>query len=1792
MNKIYKVIWSKVRNCYVAVSEIAKRNGKSCTSVNCGAKANRGHAGVVLAIALSLSMTGGGVAGAEDVNINIKNPDSITTSVTSANTYFLNYVSPTGDVGTGTTFTVGSNGIVYSIQSSQSGNTININSGGQVLSDKHYSAPLGNAIDGGINNNRIVITGTVAGTVRGGAGSDNTNVTNNKVTISGTVNYPVNYNEYTVNHVIGGKVQAGVATNNIVEINGGTVYCQGGVYGGFTRAEGNIGAENAGNCVTITSGNVYTHSSFGVYGGYSEKGNATGNKVDISGGTITGDVYGGNSVNTGDATANIVTIKNTTLNGTKFYGGSSYYNATTNKITISGGSINNNSPIIYAGSGFKGGTECNNNTVTLAGVSFVYGSGDPSKIIIAGGDNTVSTKFYNNTVNLYGAVKGLKNAELYGYHINGVFTGNTTHSGNQLHIGGVKDDTMLAADTTASPWTGTSGNKVASVNNFDSIVLHNVNWSPDTDNTTGTPVLAAGSFSNIGKLDISGMQFTGTNAEIGAYRGNMKLLASNTNNDFSSLSLTYKKISNSTLDGAALNGTATLNSTHPSQIVKVNNSTNPGEEKSSDSNNVRFWYRPNLHRVSLDSANNYKNVIYSIADEVRHIAFLGAIGWSTEPARVADSKYDFSEVEDVYVKPLSFTFTPEQAGALSSGSSMTLLSNAKGLAAGKTITYDPNDTTKNSISQSVNYSIANVASLTGTLTGTVATEAEAGVGKVTYTATGMTLDSINLAGWDGSTTSAVPAGWTKNSNGIRVTTVGLTVPTTAGTSWDILKTNGTANYFQNVQFDSGSTNNNVYKLHSFSNESSSGSDVTFTGTQYKGVKVGSTSTTISNDKLVYAVDKKNVTGITLGGMSWGTGRTPGSDDYIFSTVTGVDASGLTFTFTDTQAGELQIGSNMTLLSGATGLPAGVEPSYGGEKTSHSQSVPYSAANSVTLTGTLTGTVATKAEAGVDKVTYTALGMTLNSINLAGWNSSTEAPFVPAGWTNQLGNNSITADGFTGPTLAAGESRVILQATTEGYFNDDQITGGKKNATTGLTEDTAKGVTFAGNHLSGGVKADANGTKLAYYAEAKDVSGIKLGNVAWNDGRPAETLYVFNNVTTVDATDLLITFANESDKGSLSNTSTTTLVSNATGLPDSVAVNYKNSASNHTQEISYNITNGVSMTGTLTGTIASGTVSEKKALVYSVSGMTLDSINLAGWDSSIAATAVPAGWTNQLGNNSITAEGFDEPALALGQSLDILTATTEGYFNDDQITGGKKYSTSSLADDTVNGVTLSGTHYGGVKAEDNGKKLTYYAETMDVTGIALGNMTWGTTTGRTASGLYIFNNVSSVNASGLSFTNPDEVSGSMELLSGATDLAANKMVTGADHSQSFDKAMTNGVSLSSTLTGTVSTTAAVVKYTATGTTVNSVNLAGWDGTAASSVPDGWALAAGATIETDGMTIPTVEAGKHIDILQSNTDNFFANVPINGDNAYGKTQYTFMESDTAKSVTIAGTQDKGVTLNTEKKHLIYKAGTLDVASVTLGPVEWKKGATVFDRSGAGYNYAGVAALGTDGFAVSYASPETVVAGDSMTLLQANATLKDMAEQLKQTSYSFAPVSGVTIDATVTGSLEAKGGNVTYTATANQASKLTFTNVDWKDSGALLTRPSNITFAGADVDTTKINFQNVKELDANKKMTLVSDFGDSVGTITGRSGRGRRGIFGRQRPGFHNKDRRQRFSGPGADPQHADGDGSGYGCAGGRQRICEPDDGRTCESPECELGRNCYRGIPGWQQVQIQDRKSCGF
>ena len=209
-------------------------------------------------------------------------------------------------------------------------------------------------------------------------------------------------------------------------------------------------------------------------------------------------------------------------------------------------------------------------------------------------------------------------------------------------------------------------------------------------------------------------------------------------------------------------------------------------------------------------------------------------------------------------------------------------------------------------------------------------------------------------------------------------------------------------------------------------------------------------------------------------------------------------------------------------------------------------------------------------------------------------------------------------------------------------------------------------------------------------------------------------------------------------------------------------------------------------------------------------------------------------------------------------------------------------------------------------------------------------------------------------------------------------------------------------------------------------------------------------------------------------------------------------------TQNGVTLTGTQKnliKSTQTNVANDTITYEFGKQkDVKNVAIGTVAW--GGAALDGSSADYNYANVDSIGTDKFDVKYAEgePQTITAGDSMTLLKANETLTAIVNEEKSKAYSYSPVSGVTVDATITGKLANSGNNVVFTAAENKAGKLTFGDVEWKTSGTLVTRPKNITFAGADVDTTKINFTNMIYLDANQKMTLVSDFGDSVGTVSG--------------------------------------------------------------------------------------------
>ena len=68
MNRIYKVVWSKAKNCYTVVSEIAKRHGKGNRARTCAA-----------AFLAAFALTG--VMGMSEVQATVINVNNVTVFV-------------------------------------------------------------------------------------------------------------------------------------------------------------------------------------------------------------------------------------------------------------------------------------------------------------------------------------------------------------------------------------------------------------------------------------------------------------------------------------------------------------------------------------------------------------------------------------------------------------------------------------------------------------------------------------------------------------------------------------------------------------------------------------------------------------------------------------------------------------------------------------------------------------------------------------------------------------------------------------------------------------------------------------------------------------------------------------------------------------------------------------------------------------------------------------------------------------------------------------------------------------------------------------------------------------------------------------------------------------------------------------------------------------------------------------------------------------------------------------------------------------------------------------------------------------------------------------------------------------------------------------------------------------------------------------------------------------------------------------------------------------------------------
>ena len=705
------------------------------------------------------------------------------------------------------------------------------------------------------------------------------------------------------------------------------------------------------------------------------------------------------------------------------------------------------------------------------------------------------------------------------------------------------------------------------------------------------------------------------------------------------------------------------------------------------------------------------------------------------------------------------------------------------------------------------------------------------------------------------------------------------------------------------------------------------------------------------------------------------------------------------------------------------------------------------------------------------VTYNIADAVTN-VNLSNWDSTKDASAIPTGWTGT--NVFVSTGSFTVPST----SKDILTATTANFFGT--VTGDRAYGSGGPFSDVLNGVTLSGNK-GGGVKVTNNGTianaKLTYIAEQFDVSNISLGSMTWGTPRVANSSYDFSGVDSIDASGL--TFTGTATAADAS----TDLLTGATGLgTTSYTITQPTNAAVAAE---FTDGNSIAYKGTGTGAVSVDSTNVK----FTINGGTLSNINLGGWTGT-QNMSLPTNWTG----TNIAVDTGDFDALTEDKTLFSLGANTFGT-----VSGAKVYKDSeTVTDDTQNGVSLSGVKSGGIKVEDSGAKLQYYAETMNANGITLGNMTWGT--GRAIGTGYNFANVGAngVDATNLNFgftgteANTLAAGTNMSLLTNATGLGAGLVVKGSPVSQSISYGIDNVATLNGTLKGNVSTLAGTVNYTVTGKTLDSVDISGWNGTATATVDSSWSKAASG-ISVTGSGFVTPDTVGEYNILTSGSTGFFTGAKIDSSFAY---QPSGTYSETAQNITLSGKQGKGVLANSEGTSLQYKIGEAYIDNIKLGAVTYSKDDVLLDKSGSLYNYSQLTSLDTSGFSLTMTDDQkkTAAANDSMTLVKGNNTMGDIAAQSAGDSkYSYEATTGLTVGGTVSGSVSATGKNVVYQVTGNTASTLDVTSATWNTTYA---RPdTEISYADAVVDSSNITFSGVDNLNAGDTMTLVSNYGNGV-------------------------------------------------------------------------------------------------
>jgi hypothetical protein len=1254
--------------------------------------------------------------------------------------------------------------------------------------------------------------------------------------------------------------------------------------------------------------------------------------------------------------------------------------------------------------------------------------------------------------------------------------------GGQSTSGGAADGNTVAINgqftgTIKELWGGNTSGANKSTNNVLSIGTNGINLGSTnamcfqvlkvTEGVQFTPGNTA-AFTTTGKITKGNdstnnrpdkIDITDFTLADDASTGTMTLFHAGT--DFSGIKVVRK---NGDTEETVINGLTTAE-----QTVKED------EESTAETRtDVAFTYK---NKQSMYVANSNHDIVYKNADSVSKVT-LGTVAWNSSTAArvVAANTFSFDGNTAIDASGLTFsgttTFTADPLAG--TGQSMTLLSGATNITNGH---VEPIGEGKGVVNAKVT---TNGMTLNGTATGDLSVSG----GNVKYTLNSGTLTSVDLAGWTG-TGITLDDGW---SSGL-----------TGGTGNESINADNFTNPTSNkdiITATAGFFNDNQIKGNKKYNPGTELVDDIDKGVTLTGYKSGGVKASDDGAKLQFFAGAMDTRSVSLGDVTWGDGRTVDTS-YNFANTTGVDASNLNFTGfkSPDSANTVKKNDTIALLSDATNLAANLTVTG----TPHSQSISYTDGTGVKLSGTMTGTVSTSATAGVGKVEYTVTGKTLENVDLSNWNGTAVGNIDTSWEPGTTTGIAVDTGNFDTPTTGGDVDIFTLDPTGSLVFGE--VTGDKAYSEGGsFSGDEKNGVTLSGTK-SGGIKKSDDSKKLTYKVETKNATSIDLGGMTWGTGRAAETNYDFGGVTSVNANNLSFTFTGDT-VNTVAKDTTWSLLTGAKNLGGDILV----SGSPRSQTVSYtDSTQGIKLTGTLTGDVSTSSTGTTGTVDYKVTGKSLDKLDLTGWKGS--GVTIDSSWGPSTSGGGID---VDAGVFTTTPSTDttIMTLTGDGL-EFGNVTGTKAYKDNErVSGDEVEGVTLSGMKSGGVKVDDTDKKkLLYKAEHTKVDKVDLGGMTWGTS--RNMSAAYDFNNVGNggIDASKLTFTFDNDTINSLNpgtsgttLISNATGLGNGLTVTGSPRSQSVGYNAANGVTIGGTVTGNVTTESEKVKYSVTGKSVDSVNISNWDynGTPYNVSTNHWTKnTEGISVTGSGFTQPPTGAVADYTILLSNVDDFFTNAKIDDSIKY-KPSGTYSETDSG--ITLSGQQAKGVIASDDGQSLIYRVGAASISSIVLGSAVYTKDGVYLDKSGAFYDYSNVSTLNTGSFSISMTQDQKkgAAVGDSMTLLKGNGTLNDIAgKEAGANNYSYEKAAGLSVDGKVTGNVSASGGNVLYTVADNSAMGLNFSTVGW---GSGYTREGTEVFTKAVVDASNITFSGMDSLSAGDKMELVSNFGDSVNKTRG--------------------------------------------------------------------------------------------